>query len=104
MHHLVVLSAKARTVRDLGAGADTPLHASGRSAPRVERSAIAQRVFLSAKNPKLAPGEIPSRGRVPRRCSRSPGRSVLILSARVEDRLLVKGKCALGPSLVYFGD
>jgi hypothetical protein len=39
-NHLSVLSTEARTVRDLGAGADPPLHTFGRSTPGAGRSAI----------------------------------------------------------------
>jgi hypothetical protein len=54
---------EARTVRGTGpddprpgAGAAPPLHTSGRSAPGAGRSAIAHRVFFSAKNPRTRPG------------------------------------------------
>jgi hypothetical protein len=82
---LAGLSIEARAVRDTGpdgprpsAGAAPPLHTSGRFASGAGRFAISQRGFFSMKNPRTHPGEIPSMGRVPRGCSRSAGRPVLL--------------------------
>jgi hypothetical protein len=46
----------------LGAGAAPPLHTSGWSALEAERSAIAQRVFFFAKNPRTRPVRVPIEG------------------------------------------
>ena len=69
MDHLAGLSAEARAVRGTGpdgprpsAGATPPLHTSGRFARRGGRSAIAQRVFFSAKNPRTRLGRDPVEG------------------------------------------
>src|SRR5687767_1257373 len=66
---LARLSAEARTVRGTGpdgprpgAGATPPLHTSGQSAPGAGRSAIAQRIFFSVKNPRTRPGRDPVEG------------------------------------------
>jgi hypothetical protein len=42
-------------VRDLGAGANPPLHAFERPALEAGRSTIAQRVFYSTKKPRTRP-------------------------------------------------
>ena len=65
--------AQGRTVRDLGAGADPPLHASGRSALGAGLFAMAQRVFFSAKNPRTRAGGDSIKGRV-QRCLLQVGR------------------------------
>jgi hypothetical protein len=49
-------------VCDLGAGADPPLHASGRSTSRAGWSAIAQRVFFFVKNLTTHPRRDPIEG------------------------------------------
>lgn len=61
-NHLSVLSVETRTVRDMSAGADPPLDTFGRYAPETARSAIAQRVFFSEKNPRTHPGRDPFEG------------------------------------------
>jgi hypothetical protein len=68
-NHLAVLSEEARTIRGTGpddprpgAGATPPLYASGWSVPETGRSAIAQRVFFSGKNPRTRLGRDPIEG------------------------------------------
>jgi hypothetical protein len=46
MNRLAVLSTAAKTVRDLGAGADPPLHTSERSVSGVALSAMAHVLLL----------------------------------------------------------
>jgi hypothetical protein len=84
-NHLVVLSTEAgavrdtgRTIRDLGAGVDPPLHAFGWSAPETGWSMIAQRVFFSTKNPRTRPGRDPIEGESSKALLRSAGRPVLL--------------------------
>jgi hypothetical protein len=99
--HLAVLSAEARTVRGTGldgprsgAGATPPLHASGRSVPRAERSsprakrsAITQRVFFSSKNPRTRPGRDSVEGESFKaflRVGRPPGAPLISLESKRE--------------------
>jgi hypothetical protein len=67
------------------AEADPPLHASGRSAPGIGRSAIAQRVFLSVKNPRTRFGKDPVEGKISKallRAGRPPGAPLIDVESK----------------------